>query len=39
MKLIVKHFFLAEVLFLGGHLRYVYIFPWKMGFFGGIVLD
>jgi len=37
MKLRAKHFFLAEVLFLGGVILDLdkYLFPWQMGFFWG----
>jgi hypothetical protein len=36
-KLIVKYFFLADILFLGVVLYLdEYIFPWQMWFFGGL---
>jgi hypothetical protein len=40
MKLIVKYFFLADILFLGGHLSFGNIhFPWQTCFILGVILD
>jgi hypothetical protein len=40
MKLIIKYFFLADILFFGGLLNLdKYIFPWQRCFIWGVKLD